>query len=269
MSQARYLIVGGGNMASAIVAGALRAGWSPDRFLVADPDGPKRIAFEAMGVRAAATAAELVGGLRPADQVVLAVKPQMLEAVAAGLGGLGEGRVVISILAGALSARVRTAMGGSVRVVRIMPNTPVRIGLGCSALAIGAGAAPPDGEPARELFSALGLVFDLPEDRFDAFTALAGSGPAYVFLLTEAMTAAAVHAGLPPEVADRAARQTVLGAARLAADAPQSPAQLRAAVTSKGGTTAAAIESLQSAGFEAMFRAALVAARDRGRDLSA
>jgi pyrroline-5-carboxylate reductase len=271
MPQSKFLIVGGGNMAFAIVSGALKGGFSPSDFLVADPDPTKRAAFESMGVRTIPSAKAMVGGVnaeRSEVQVLLAVKPQMLNAVAADIGPLPADRVVISILAGATTARVREALGGLARIVRIMPNTPARIGLGCAALALGPATTPADAAPARARFGACGIVLDLPEAHFDAFTALAGSGPAYLFLLVEAMADAGVRAGLDPDTAAQAARQTVIGAAQLLAQSPDAPAQLRAAVTSRGGTTEAALAVLTESRFPELIARAVLAAAARGAALA-
>ena len=269
MTQKNLLIIGGGNMASAIVRGALQRGFSADRFTVAEPDAARRAAFQALGVRTnPAATREIVGALPPGDQILLAIKPQSLPDLAAQLRPLGP-RVVISILAGTTTARIADALGGAARVVRIMPNTPARIGLGCAALALGTTTLPEDAALARDLFSAVGIVLDLPEAQFDAFTALAGSGPAYLFLLAEAMARAGAVAGLPPDIADAATRQTLHGAAALLAQTPDAPEALRAAVTSRGGTTEAALAALDPALFIERMATAIRAARDRGATLSA
>lgn len=268
MTQKNLLIIGGGNMASAIVRGALQRGFSADRFTVAEPDATRRAAFQALGVRTnPAATRERVGALPHGDQILLAIKPQSLPDLAAQLRPLGP-RVVISILAGATTTRIADALGGAARVVRVMPNTPARIGLGCAALALGTNTLPEDATLARDLFSAIGIVLDLPEAQFDAFTALAGSGPAYLFLLAEAMARAGTAAGLPPDIADAATRQTLRGAAALLAQTPDAPEALRAAVTSKGGTTEAALAALDPANFVERMTAAIRAARDRGASLS-
>lgn len=268
-------------MARALIEGSIRArALGPGDWLVAEPDGDKRAVFASTGVACVARASEFVGRLGGATQVLLAVKPQMLAAVAeeiAGAAGSAGGstqslvaeRIVISILAGVPSSRIAASLPGC-RVVRAMPNTPASLGMGCTAIALGAGSRPGDESLALRLFAAAGPVVErIDEGLMDAFTAVAGSGPAYAFYLAEAMTRAAVDLGFEPAVADRVVRQVLAGSAGLlAASAGQSAAELRAAVTSKGGTTEAACRVLDEAGVMRVFARALAAARDRGRELA-
>ncbi len=211
-------------------------------------------------------------------QLLLAIKPQTLGALAGEVRaeaahGMSPGteRVVISILAGTPGARVRDSVGeamGSARVVRAMPNLCVSIGRGVTGLCASAGAAERDLSLARAIFGAGGQkVLDLREELFDAFTAVAGSGPAYLFYLGEAMAAGAARAGLDPAQADAVVRATLRGAAELLAGDARSPEALRLAVTSKGGTTAAATQVLEERGVRDALELAIVAARDRGREL--
>lgn len=261
--------IGGGNMAQAILLGAIERGAiGAGEVVVADPSDAARGAFEAAGVRAVERASEAVGALGQDGQVLLAVKPQVLDGVAADLGGEFDG-VVISILAGAGSSRVSTALRGA-RVVRAMPNTPARVGRGITAISLGAGVRPGDDALAARLFGAVGEVVRIDESLMDAFTGVAGSGPAYVFLLAEGMARGAEAAGFDARMADRIVRATIAGAAALlesSADVPAS--ELRRRVTSRGGTTAAALEALEDAGMAAALERAVVAARDRGRELGA
>jgi len=177
------------------------------------------------------------------------------------------GGVVWSILAGARSETVRERCGGRARVVRLMPNTPARIGKGCTALALGAGAEAGDALLAKRVFGAIGAVVEIAEEQMDSFTAVAGSGPAYVFAMVEALAAAGERAGLGPEVAIAAARQTVIGAAGLMEETGEDAAVLREAVTSKGGTTAAGLQGLTDAGFASALERGVLAARDRGAEM--
>ncbi len=274
-------IVGGGNMAQALVKGATEAGvLDARRVAVAEPDGLKRDVFRSWGVRAVKTTPELVNWLIASEtepgqgQMLLAVKPQSLAEVGAQLApnmGRPTGatrRVVVTILAGTPSARVRALLGETAAVVRAMPNTPARIRRGVTAVALGAGAEAGDEERAVALFSAVGRVVMIDESLMDAFTAVAGSGPAYVFYLVEAMTRGAIEVGFDAEMAPWLVRWVVSGAGAML-DALDQPAEtLRAAVTSRGGTTAAATGVLDEARMmEAMARA-IVAARDRGRELA-
>ena len=260
---AQLAVIGGGNMASAIVHGIIDAGvYDPDRIVVADPDESKRSGF----ARSAATAREAMDALRPDGAVLLAVKPQILPAVAQELAGRNEPpRCVVSILAGMTTQGVASQFGPWARVVRVMPNTPAAIGLGMTAIARG----PDEGDIAlaRKMFEAIGRVVVLDESLMDAFTALAGSGPAYVFLLAEAMSDAAIALGMDEADAALAARQTIVGAAGLLERSPASAGELRRRVTSPGGTTAAAIGAFESGGFAGLVEHALRAARDRGREL--
>ncbi len=272
-------MIGGGVMGDAIIRGSLRAMvTTPGDWVVAEPDEGKRAAFEAIGVAVVGSSADLARWLGPRTQVILAVKPQYFEAVARESAGLDWGRVVISILAGIPSARIRAALvGGSgadgkggARVVRAMSNISARIGEGATGVALGAGARAGDEALALALFRGIGpLVERIEESLMDAFTAVAGSGPAYLFYLAEAMTRAAVELGFEASMADRVVRQTLRGAgALLGSEAERSPVELRGAVTSKGGTTAAATAVLDAAGVMEAFVRALTAARDRGRELA-
>lgn len=264
-------------MAQAIVRGGIDAGVIDARSVaVCEPDEGKLDLFRKLGVRAVATAAELArwmmerDGPRLTPQVLVAVKPQSLAAVGGQWRGLleGEERVVVSILAGATSATVRTAMGGGVRVVRVMPNTPASVRKGCTAIALGAGAREGDEAAAMSLFASIGRVVRIDERLMDAFTAVAGSGPAYVFYLAEAMTRAGVELGFDEATARDIARWTVEGSGSLLGASDRTAQELRAAVTSKGGTTAAATSVLDQRAVMAAIIEAMRAARDRGAEIA-
>lgn len=272
--QTPLAVIGGGNMARAILGGAAEAGLVRGRCVVAEPLAEKRGDFE----HAVATAAEAIAWVQHhepepgAGQVLLAVKPQMLGAVAgeigAALGAEDPGRVVITILAGTPSAKVRAALGGTVRVIRAMPNTPARIRRGITAVCLGDGARHDDRAFADALFRGVGRIVDLPESMLDAFTAVAGSGPAYVFYLAEAMVEAACEFGFEREQALTIVRETLSGSGELMRSSPDTPRALRAAVTSKGGTTAAATDVLDHAGVMDHVIRAIHAARHRGAELA-
>lgn len=273
----RLIVIGGGNMARALILGAIaRQSATPSTFVVCEPDRARREAFRS-GVfvgrveRAEATIGEAMRGAAPQDQALLAVKPQALPEVARELAPLlgGGRRVVITILAGTASARVRTALGGACAVVRGMPNLPASVGRGAAAIALGAGAVAGDDALALELFSGSGEVVRIEERMMDAFTALAGSGPAYVFYLAEAMERAAREMGFGEDVADRVVRAVVAGSGEMLARAESGAAELRAAVTSKGGTTEAGVRVLDQEGVMSAIVRAIVAARDRGAELDA
>lgn len=266
--------IGGGNMTRAILDGARAAGvLDPERCPVAEPDPDRRSAFP-LGLPTAIDALERLEAIEPgpgSGQVLLAVKPQTLSAVSDEIRPAlekGPGRVVVSILAGTPSSKIRRVLGPSARVVRVMPNTPARVGRGMSAVCPGEGALPGDEALAERIMRAVGRVVRIEEGLMDAFTALAGSGPAYVFYLAEALAAAGVEAGFDAGQSAEIARQVVAGAGELLARDPTPPEDLRGAVTSKGGTTAAAIEVLDREGVRRIVTQAVLAARDRGRSLA-
>lgn len=254
-------------MGSAIARGVIRAGLlDAGRVVVAEPDVAKHplLALEGCVVESSACA-----GLERAGEgsaVLLAVKPRDFQALAEEMGRVGN-RLVVSVMAGVGSRTVAERLGG--RVVRVMPNLGVSIGAGMTALAPGPGATADDAAWVRGLFEAMGRVEEIDESLMDAFTAVAGSGPAYLFYLAEGMTRGAVAAGFEPGVADRIVRQTLLGAAELlAGDEGLSAPDWRARVTSPGGTTAAAIAVLNDADALGTLQRAILAARDRGAALS-
>ncbi|RMH23912.1 MAG: pyrroline-5-carboxylate reductase [Planctomycetota bacterium] len=262
-------VIGGGTMACAILRGAFDAGiLEPGRVVVAEPAPERRSALADLGCATVARAGGLDAQLPTGARVLLAVKPQMLAQVAQELAGRARGRCVISVLAGVTLARLEGALGPGLRAIRTMPNLPARVGRGITAIAPSAGVGEDDAAFCRRLFGSVGQTIDLPEDLIDAFTGVAGSGPAYVFYLAEAMLAGADAVGLPPDQAGRIVRATIAGASALLDTDDADPAALRAAVTSKKGTTDAAIRTLERAGVRDAVVRAIVAARDRGRELA-
>ena len=269
------LVIGGGNMGRAIVQGAVRAGTlAGGAVVVLEPDAAKHAAFLEVGCAAHATADLAMSAFAALEThhadglVLLAVKPQMLGVVAESVGSSlrDRSRLVMSVLAGATTTRLAEVFGA--RVVRLMPNTPAQIGLGVTAMCAGPGTTGTDLGITRTLFASVGRVIDLAEDLMDAFTAVAGSGPAYVYLLAEGMAAGAEAVGFTRPQAAELARATIVGAAGLLQGQPEvDPAALRAMVTSKGGTTAAALQVLDERGVVGSIVGAIVAARDRGREL--
>lgn len=258
------IILGFGNMGSAIAAGALRAGAiDPASTFTADPSPDRRAAATALGLAAHADTSQALRCAPSSAAILLAIKPQMLAAAAPTLAPLGD-RLLISILAGTPIARLTEALG-TARVSRAMPNTPALVGKGITAIA-GIG---PDEDLGfvRTLFEAVGSVVPLPESLFDAFTALAASGPAYLFHLAEAMIAAGEALGFSPDQSSAIVRATLAGSAELLARSPEPPESLRARVTSKGGTTAAATAVLESRAVHRALVDAIIAARDRAREL--
>ncbi len=275
------LVIGGGAMASAILAGAAEADLLDGPCLVAEPDAGKRKAIGALSpsIDAVESIAAAFDALPYDDaSVLLAVKPQMLQSVAeeidAAVGDqMLENRCVISILAGVTTGTLAEVFKS--RVVRAMPNLPASVGLGATAISGGEDATGEDLDRAHRIFRAVGEVYDLPESAIDAFTGVAGSGPAYAFLLAEAMAAGGQHAGAEAGLNEATTRaivaQTLRGAAEMLlteADGKlPDPAALRAAVTSKGGTTAAALDVLEARGVRDAVREAVLAAARRAGEL--
>lgn len=204
-----------------------------------------------------------------ARMVVLAVKPQQLDALLAVVGGqLRPEQTVLSLAAGVPTARIEAALPDGVPVVRAMVNTPARVGQAASVVAAGRHAGPTHLEQASGLLGAVGVVIRLPEHQLDAVTGLSGSGPAYLLMVVEAMVEAGVLLGLPRSEAATLAVQTLVGTGALLRETGQSPAELRAAVTSPGGTTAAGLRALERAGLRAAFADAVEAAARRSAELS-
>lgn len=263
----RAVLVGAGRMGSAMargwVADLSAAGLSELAIVEPDPDD---------SLRAAASGGEVTLNPPPfaADILILAIKPQAFASASAGLKGfVGPDTLVVSIMAGVTLASVASTLGVS-RVARAMPNTPGAIGMGVTAYAVSDGCEPADCQAAARLLEPLGLVVGpLAEDQMDAVTAVSGSGPAYVFLLAEALADAGRAAGLPDDVAETLARETVVGAGALLGESPLSAVDLRLAVTSPGGTTAAALMVLMGeGGLPSLMRDAVAAAAKRGAELA-
>jgi len=266
MTETRLAFIGGGNMAGAIFGGLLRSGWPPASITIVEPGAEQRerIAVAHPGVRLLAAADE---SLAAADIVVWAVKPQIFAAAAAPCAGLVGNALQLSVMAGIRSEAIVGATG-SERVVRAMPNTPALIGRGIAALFARPAVSDDDRAAVARVLAPTGnLLWVARETDLDAVTALSGSGPAYVFFFLEAMIEAGTEMGLPAEQARRLAQETFAGAAQLAMQSDESPAQLRERVTSKGGTTHAAITSLQASQVKTAFVKALHAARTRAEEL--
>jgi pyrroline-5-carboxylate reductase len=259
-------LLGGGRMGEALATGLIEAGWEPEHMAIAEIEPDRRRALEERlpkvrivpsGAWAAAEAEVLVVAVKPDDV------PAALEACAPSLP---EGALVLSIAAGVTIAALEQALPGY-PVVRAMPNTGALVGQGASAIAAGTHAADPQLALAERVLGAVGIVVRVPESQLDAVTGLSGSGPAYVFLLAEAMTEAGVLVGLPRPTAAALVRQTLLGAATLLGDGTDTPESLRAAVTSPGGTTAAGLHALEARGMRAAVLDAVEAATRRSREL--
>ncbi len=263
--------IGGGNMAAALIGGLIADGMPPSRLLVSDPDQAKAGALaERFGITAVANNAEAADR---ADVLLLAVKPQQLETVARELAptlSSPGGPLLISIAAGIRTDTLRAWLGNDrLAVVRTMPNTPAMIQAGATALFAADGVSAAQRDTAEQIMRAVGLALWLDDESLmDAVTAVSGSGPAYYFLVMEAMEAAAIELGLPADTAHLLTLQTALGAARMAMESNDGPATLRQKVTSPGGTTEAALQRLQDGGLPRLFAEALKAAHERSVELS-
>ncbi len=257
--------LGAGNMAEAIVRAAIDKHVLPAGSIIAFDPAPARCdLFRGLGVSIASDNAQVI---HASQQVLLAVKPQMFPQVAGELAAhLAPGHVVISIMAGLTTTKIASAMGKPVRIVRVMPNTPLLLGLGMSGVCLGKDAKPGDEALTLQLFGAAGKVVTVEEEHLDAITAVSGSGPAYVYYLAEAMERAASELGLGSQARALVA-QTILGAAKMLADSPDSAAELRRKVTSPGGTTQAALEHMEKHQVAATITDALHAAHRRSVEL--
>jgi pyrroline-5-carboxylate reductase len=265
MAMPRLQVIGGGKMGEALLAGLVAGGWAPAGELRV----VERLAPRADELRQRFPAMDVADEPAAARGHVLAVKPGDVEAACRALAAAGEPAPVLSIAAGVTIARLEAALAPSTPVVRAMPNTPALVGAGAAAVAAGTTAGEAELAWAEQVLGAVGLVERVDESLLDAVTGLSGSGPAYVFLVAEALVEAGVLAGLPRPVSTALAMQTLLGAARLLDESPEGPEALRAAVTSPGGTTAAGLRALESAGVRAAFLDAVMAATERSRELGA
>ena len=260
--------IGAGNMGEALIRGLLSVKTvSPSQILATDVRAEQREFFaKKFRVRALDDNAEAV---KTADIVVLAVKPQQMGEVLAGFKAAMSGsKLIVSIAAGVTTGHIERELGGKTRVVRAMPNTPALVGAGAAALAKGAHATDDDLATAESILGAVGISVRVEEKLLDAVTALSGSGPAYVFYVTEAMIKAGVAAGLDEALAKKLAVQTIYGAGKLLVESGEGPESLRRKVTSPGGTTEAALKVMSERKLEEIFVEAIKAAEKRSRELS-
>ncbi|MEM7284960.1 MAG: pyrroline-5-carboxylate reductase [Actinomycetota bacterium] len=257
------LVVGGGKMGEALIGGLLAAEWTtPDGIVVVEPVEARRDelakAHDGIGV------VPDVGSAPPLPDVLVAVKPNHCEEVCRGLERRER---VLSIAAGVTTESLDAWLPDGARAVRAMPNTPALVGCGMAAICGGAAAGPDDLSWASEILSAVGEVVVLSEAHMDAVTGVSGSGPAYVFLMAEAMVDAAVAVGLDPGTADTLVRQTLLGASKLLAESGEPPARLRENVTSPGGTTAAGLDVFAQRDYRGVVADVVAAATARSVEL--
>ena len=260
--------IGGGNMAASLIGGLLEAGWGAEAITVSEPDNERRGALaERFGVQVTGDNAEAVAD---AATVVLAVKPQIMEAVAGDLGRAIKDTqpLVISVAAGIRLDKLRDWLGVATPLVRVMPNTPALVGAGVSALYAGDDVDGPGRAEAERILRAAGEVVWVPKEaHMDTVTAVSGSGPAYFFLILEALEEAAVAEGLDRDTARTLAIQTAKGAASLAESGDEAPATLRQKVTSPGGTTAQGVAALERGGVRTALADAVASAARRSREL--
>jgi pyrroline-5-carboxylate reductase len=269
------LIVGGGKMGGALLGGLVRSGWAgAGELTVVEPVAERRDELEAEYPGLRTVAAPEPGllddddddaGERPGG-AVLAVKPDAAEGACRALGVTGVIRL-LSIVAGIPCPRLEAALGGEPAVVRAMPNTPALVGAGVTAISGGSFATSGDLAWAQDVLSAVGTVVRLPERLLDAVTGLSGSGPAYFFLVAEALMEAGVQMGLTREVSRTLVVETMLGSATLLMETGSDPEALRAMVTSPAGTTAAGIRTLEARAVRSAFMEAVAAATERSRNL--
>ncbi|MGL1832338.1 pyrroline-5-carboxylate reductase [Rhodocyclaceae bacterium SMB388] len=264
--RSRVGFLGGGNMASALIGGMLSRGCPPGDIQVVDPSGEacQRLTRD-FGVRAVLAVDD---AFLDSDLIMLAVKPQQMKLALSPLNGRLTRQLLVSIAAGLHMKDIARWTGGYRAIVRAMPNTPALIGAGVTGVFADASVGAADRDAAERVLSAVGsVVWVAEESLIDAVTAVSGSGPAYVFHFIEALEAAGVSLGFDESTARRLAIETMLGAARLAADSDESPAVLRERVTSKGGTTAAALASMAESGVFDAIVTAVKAAEARSREL--
>lgn len=267
MTQTAMGVIGGGNMAEAILRGGLKAGvLHGPSIIVSEPRPERRAELECtLGVRTMASNVEAVTGSR---LVLLAVKPQVIDAVMSEIGPhLVAGQLLVSVVAGVTIARLAGFCGSAVRIIRTMPNTPMLAGRGMVGLSRGPGSLTTDVAEVIDLFGSVAECLELPEEKLDAVTAISGSGPAYFFLLVECLAAAGERLGLTAQESAHLARTTFIGAAHLLEQSDTDAAALRRQVTSPGGTTAAALEAFSSGGFAALVEASATAAFKRSKEL--
>ncbi|USA52020.1 pyrroline-5-carboxylate reductase [Acinetobacter sp. C32I] len=258
--------IGGGNMAQALIGGLLSRGLPTTRITVSDPVEQIRHILEEKSIQ---TTTDNVEAIKNADVVVLAVKPQVLATVLQPLKGLLSDKLVISIIAGAEIQTISDLIGGSQRIVRVMPNTPALVQTGAHGIYASDAVNAQDRELTSQILAATGLtIWVETEAQIDAVTAVSGSGPAYFFYLMESMIRAGKNLGLDEKVATALTLQTALGAAQMAITSSNSPAELRKNVTSPNGTTQAALEVFDRAQISQNIQAALAAAQKRSQELA-
>jgi pyrroline-5-carboxylate reductase len=259
--------LGAGKMATALAKGLIHAKIvSAKQIIASDPIEGARAAFgKDVGAKITASNAEVA---QFADVLVIAVKPYQVAGVLADITGKFTGdHLLISIAAGVPIAKLEAGLPAKSRVIRVMPNTPALVGLSATAYALGKAATKEDGALAEKLFSAVGIAFSVPEYLLDAVTGLSGSGPAYVYLMIEALSDGGVASGLPRDIATKLAAQTMLGAAKMVLETGMHPGALKDMVTSPGGTTIEGLHELEKGGVRGSLINAVRAATDKSKKL--
>jgi pyrroline-5-carboxylate reductase len=260
-------ILGGGKMGEAIIAGLLAETLSPDRVHVVEKFGERA---DYLAHTYGVPIVDYAGAFEVANTIVMAVKPQDVVPTLAYLGNaVTPAHLIISVAAGITTAALQAALPAGVPVIRAMPNTPALVGKGMTAIAAGGHVRPEHTDTAEALFEAVGQVVRVEETQIDAVTAISGSGPAYFFLMVEALTEAGIHLGLARPLAVQLATATAVGAGAMLDSGSASAAQLRESVTSPGGTTAAALRAFDEAGLRNAVYAAAEAAHKRSQELGA
>lgn len=260
--------LGGGAMAGAILAGLLKKGiFLPENIYITDISTARlKYLRDSFSVN---TSQDNTAVVPEVDIMVLAVKPQITGAVLKEIAGVVKpDQTLVSIAAGISTAMLESHLNTPLAVVRVMPNTPALVGEGVSALCPGSQAGPGDMDRAMAIFNAVGRAVELPEHMMDAVTGLSGSGPAYMFLILEALSDAGVKVGLPRDAALLLAAQTMLGSARMLIEAEGHPAKMKEMVTTPGGTTIEGLYALEQAGLRGTLMKAVEAATRRSRELA-
>ena len=268
MKGKKISFIGGGNMAEAMLRGFLKKKIiSPKQILVSEPR-KERTQFLSQKYRIRITSDNKVAAHSGAI-VILAVKPQIMKEVAQEISGVvTTEQLIISIAAGISTSFIASQIGKDKRIVRAMPNTPSQIGEGAIALCGGGKSTQEDIRFARELFAAIGTTVIIPETHMDAVTGLSGSGPAYIFLIIEALTDGGVKMGLPRDVAQSLVLQTIIGSGKMILETGDHPSTLKDLVASPGGTTIAGLHVLEEKGIRGALINAVAAASERSRELS-
>jgi pyrroline-5-carboxylate reductase len=258
-------ICGVGSMGQALLSGLRNAGWGPEDISLCVRRS--ELVDELARSTGSTVTTDPIKAIADRQVVVVAVKPFDVESLLAAIQGhLVDGQLILSLAAGVTTATYEKHLG-PVPIIRAMPNTPALVGEGVTGIAAGAHAGLTEFDLAREVLDAVGSVRMMDESLLDAVTAVSGTGPAYVFLLAEALVEAAVREGLPRDIATRFVNQTIRGAGHLLTNTGKAPAELRSQVTSPGGTTAAAVHVLEERGFRALVEDAVRAAAKRAAEL--